>query len=248
MLPAVVARLGASELELVAAIDLCQAEDDLGVAEGCSRQRYEHEAPEREVFVPAFLLDRFEVTQAQYAQCMAAHRCDPPEPSGDERLTGRSYPVVFVDAERAARFCVWRGGRLPREDEWERAARGSSARRFPWGRQLHSAFANHGRVAMRPDERDGHFWLAPVGALAGDRTPEGIFDLAGNVAEWTSSTPSDEEVGRDRAGGDATVRAVVRGGSWAHPTTELRGSHRTWLPRTATYPDLGFRCAEDMPR
>jgi len=172
------------------------------------------------VAVGRFEIDANEVTNARWEHCRAAKRCGAP------RVTGElGQPVRGVTAEEAEAFCAYAGGRLPTGAEWILAASGAEARRFPWGftglmyrRAVFSLVKNP--CAERAD--------APE--LAGSRpdgsTPEGIADLAGNVAEWT----------RER---DGSVRA--RGGSFRVRTAaELKG----WsaVGRSGAADDIGFRC------
>jgi formylglycine-generating enzyme required for sulfatase activity len=178
------------------------------------------EAP-HDVTVPAFDLDRAEVTVARFRACSAAGAC--PKISEDSE-PGR--PVRNVSPAEASRYCEFAGGRLPSSEEWVFAAAGASGRRFPWG--------NTGLVCRRatfglsagPCARGGD---GPdfAGARADGATPEGVLDLAGNVAEWT----------RER---DGTF--VARGGSYR---SELAADLKTWAfeLRPARAGHVGFRCA-----
>src|SRR5258706_16107315 len=104
-------------------------------------------------------------------------------------------PVAAITIEEAQAYCRFAGGRLPTEDEWERAARGSVRNRFPWGRHYDPALANHGRAPLGPDPSDGFALAAPVGSFPAGASPYGLLDMAGNVWEWTSSAPLGEELG-----------------------------------------------------
>jgi formylglycine-generating enzyme len=244
------ATLGASRADALFAILLCQDEHDLAVAEGCAEARFDHERPARRVHVGTFGLDRTEVTHASWSRCVSAGRCAPPRlPASDARFTAPELPVAGVAAEEAEAYCRWVGGRLPTEQEWEKAARGvGGARRFPWGRSYHARLANHGRPPIRPDPGDGHRWAAPVGSYPDGASPYGVLDMAGNVYEWTASRPSPsdfEALGLEAQ--DPGAYRVLRGGSWSHPATSLRVTHRALLLARDARVDVGLRCAYDPP-
>jgi sulfatase modifying factor 1 len=174
--------LGATRTDVAFAILLCQDEHDLAVAEGCAAGRFAHELGTRRVHLPTFGIDRTEVTHAAWRRCMAAGRCVPPRVAGDDpRLSADAMPVSGITLAEAADYCAHAGGRLPTEEEWEKAARGDSARRFPWGSHYHARLANHGRPPLRPDPGDGFRWAAPVGSFPDGASPYGVLDMAGNV-------------------------------------------------------------------
>ncbi len=161
----------------------------------------------RRVYLSAFAIDRDEVSVADYRACILAGECGlDPLIAGDERYIVDSWPLVNVTWGEAETFCRWRGGRLPTEAEWERAARGDDNRRWPWGASERNADFNHGKeraIAMReldrvawaeiplqflgdPDDSDGAALLAPPGSYPWGEGPYGTRDQAGNVAEWTA--------------------------------------------------------------
>lgn len=174
----------------------------------------------------AFAIDAHEVTWGAWEACTAARSCA----ALVVATTDDPGQAVFgVTREEARAYCRWAGGRLPRDEEWLRAALGEVETRYPWGDPdafcLRAAFALDGRCAQGgrgPDTAGAHPWGA---------TPSGIHDLAGNVAEWVES---DEP--------------TVRGGSWAEPNaTALRPRWRKVVDATARLPWIGFRCAYDLP-
>jgi formylglycine-generating enzyme required for sulfatase activity len=161
----------------------------------------------RQVFVDAFHIDRDEVSVDEYRTCVNAGACDlDPLIAGDERYIRSGWPMVNVTWREAQDFCRWRGGRLPTEAEWERAARGDDpTATWPWGELEQRKDFNHGQPraqAMRdiermpsqtpvqffgdPDDSDGHAILAPAGSYVWGEGPFGTRDQAGNVAEWTA--------------------------------------------------------------
>lgn len=239
---------GADGLDVDYAIQLCQDEHELTLADGCGPERFQHETPAERVYLRRFGIDRTEVSRVQYQACVDAGRCSPSRVGDDDAEIGAArHPVVGVDGREAARYCAFRGGRLPTEDEWEKAARGTDdARRFPWGRVYDGGLANHGRPIVRPDASDGYLGLAPVGVLHG-RSPYGVADMAGNVWEWTSSRLRPRDLGATARPTDRDLRLVLRGGSYLHPAVSLRVTARSWLDETSSANDIGVRCAYDPP-
>jgi formylglycine-generating enzyme len=218
----------------------------------------------REATVRAFRLMRFEVTNAEFGQFVAAtgHVTDP-ERSGEgyvwfdrwravrgadwrhpqgvaSSIEGLArHPVVQVSVRDAQAYCAWRGLRLPSEGEWEYAARGSESRHYPWGneppRQRGERRANFGAErCCAPDASDGYTRTAPVGSYPRGATPLGLHDMAGNVWEWTSSAY------RTRAG-----EIALRGGGWGNDAYGLRAAYRHGNPPDIGLEMVGFRCAAD---
>ncbi len=240
---------GADHDDLAYAVQLCQDEHDLTLADGCGDERFTNEVSvEGRVYLRRYGLDRTEVSRAQYQRCVDAGVCAPSRVSDeDPELGAPSFPVVGVDGLEAARYCAFRGGRLPTENEWEKGARGThDGRRFPWGLVYDGGLANHGRPVVRPDASDGYRGLAPVGVLFG-LSPYGLADMAGNAWEWTSSRLRPIDLGPTARPTDHDQRLVVRGGSYLHPAVSMRVTARSWLDETRSAADVGFRCAYDPP-
>ena len=152
-----------------------------------------------------------------------------------------NHPVVQVSARDAATYCSWHGLRLPSEVEWEYAARGPAAHRYPWGdeapQQSGRRRANFGTIdCCAPDPADGYSYTAPVGIYPSGVSVFGLFDMAGNVWEWTSS----------RFPGDA-AKVVLRGGGWGNNPYCLRSAYRHGNPSDIGLDMVGFRCASDPP-
>jgi len=187
----------------------------------------------RRAEVPAFRIDRTEVRVNEYAHCVAAGACGRPDVGGGcnwDRSGRDDHPVNCVDWEQARAYCEWVGKRLPSEREWEKAARGTDGRTYPWGNEA----ASCSLAVMRESGATGcgESSTAPVASRAGGRSPYGIFDMAGNVLEWTADL---------HEAGDGT--RVVRGGSWQSPAVPMRASHREAMSPGLRHASVGFRCA-----
>ena len=179
--------------------------------------------------LPAFAIDRTEVTRAMYARCVSAKRCPP---VGLDLSSEPDLPITQVSWSEAKSFCVYAGGRLPTEDEWEKAARGSDGREFPWGNDVDCAKANFGNYENEgPCAGKNPGKPVAVGGYPNGKSPYGLLDMAGNVWEWVADA-------YDR---DAS-RRVVRGGSCCSYFVAPRAANRNaWDPKHRDG-DLGFRC------
>lgn len=225
---------------------------------GCADETlFADEAGAARVYVSAYGLDRREVSRSDYHACVAAGACTPAHmTSGHLGISEAEHPVAAVTWRQARDVCAFRGGRLPTEAEWERGARGDSARRFPWGRNYNERLANHGGPDMamdplrgRPVAEDGFLHAAPVGSFPLGASPFGVLDMAGNVWEWTADgyAPHSEleDVVDPRGAGENGLR-VVKGGSWRSPGFTLRVTHRSARPEAGQWVDVGVRCAYDL--
>jgi eukaryotic-like serine/threonine-protein kinase len=187
------------------------------------------ERPVKITTLPAFRMDRTEVTRAMYGHCVAARRC---KALAFVLESGANLPVTNVNWSEARAFCAFAGGRLPSEDEWEKAARGSDGREFPWGQELDCARANWGNFENEgPCAGKNPGQPVDVGSYPQGASPFGILDMAGNVWEWVA----------DRYDRDPT-RRVVRGGSCCSYFVEPRAANRNAWDPSHRDSDLGFRC------
>ena len=177
-------------------------------------------------------------------------------PFARDTFIGDDKPVVGVDWYDAYAYAAWVGKRLPTEAEWEKAARGTDERRWPWGNDWRWGRANtggekHGKdVSTSGFEKDGYIYPAPVGSFADGASPYGAFDMAGNVeewcADWYASDAYAHAAARDPKGPASGRLRVVRGGSSRSSPSAVRTA-----ARSAREPDfrtftLGFRCAKDL--
>ncbi len=240
--------MGSTPDEIVGAIADCMAQP---LKQPCLAEPFFDEGPVRRVTLSAFQLDRYEVSVRDYRRCVSARRCRAvPYFRGARRFERDELPVNLVRYQDAVRYCAFVGGRLPTEAEFERAARGLERRVYPWGALYNSRVSNHGALSFSStDDVDGYLELAPVRSFALGATPEHVFNLAGNVAEWVHDRyapeyAKDQQVdprGPD-AGSGATDR-VVRGGSYASAAPWLRGAARDHAPGDTRSARRGFRCA-----
>jgi formylglycine-generating enzyme required for sulfatase activity/predicted Ser/Thr protein kinase len=203
------------------------------------------EGPVHQVTLDAFQIDKFEVSNAQYAQCVRVGACNPPSTSRsytEINYFGNpdfdDYPVVYVTWNDAVSYCGWVGARLPTEAEWEKAARGETdARRYPWGNQ-----SDRSRANFLGDE------TTPVGSYPNGASPYGVMDMAGNVAEWVADWYRDNYYSDSHEYTNPTGPAtggykIVRGGSWRSDDWKLRISYRSYGFSWYTHYYIGFRCA-----
>jgi formylglycine-generating enzyme len=234
------------------ALVLCLFRRDAVFPGGCTEEDFADERPARRSWVSSFGLDRTEVSQREWRHCVHAGACPPPRLSeADPRVSDPRHPVAGVTWDEAGAYCRWRRGRLPTEAEWERAARGSSARQFPWGDAYNERLANHGRAGDRPDGVDGYRHAAPVDGFVDGASPYGVLQMAGNVWEWTADHYQPDAYGKDvrvdPRGPPEGVGRVVRGGSWRSPPHMMRAAHRDHRLPEQAWADVGVRCAYDAP-
>jgi sulfatase modifying factor 1 len=228
--------IGSTEAEVLSALVRCKRET---LPDRCDEATFDNETPVHRERISGFWLARTEVTVADYERCVSVGRCRAPAfEGGAARFAQPSFPVTLVSFDDAKRYCAFRGGRLPTEAEFERAARGAGRRAYPWGYGYHGKLSNHGQLGVdTTDASDGFSELSPVGSFPDGATPEGILDLAGNAAEWTADayTPT--------YGAAPTAERVVRGGSFASGAAQVRGAARVGKAPETREPTLGFRCA-----
>ncbi|MCC6694651.1 MAG: SUMF1/EgtB/PvdO family nonheme iron enzyme [Candidatus Hydrogenedentes bacterium] len=202
------------------------------------------EAPEFEFTVEPFYIDIYPVTNGQYAEFLRETGRPAPRFWGQTEYRGADQPVIGVTWDEAAAYAAWAGKELPTEAQWDFAARGKENRKYPWGNQDADAHrANYGDFLNMPSIVSMH---------EEGKTPENVYDLAGNVFEWTSDffLPYDA-ARRVEAAKSGAPRRTVRGGSWHSPPQELRCSSRKGLFPETAQPTVGFRCVlpfKSVPR
>ena len=213
----------------------------------------DYEYPYRKKAIPAFFMDRYEVTREQFAEFVkkAYGKREFWSKEGNNWRIGRTepknwripnvqelnLPAVNVNYYEAEAYAKWQGKRLPTADEWERAARYKDGRLYPWGNKPPRE-GKYFRTNFRQigSYKDKFILSAPVGSFEGDRSVEGIYDLCGNVAEWCSD-----------AYRKSKTEKAVKGGSFSSTRHRLQGHYQTGLEAERGASHIGFRCVKDTP-
>ena len=268
VVPAGPFRMGSSAQDIARGIAECRERAKPEKESACEGW-FRAEGPQREVALDAFAIDRYEVTNAQFAKFVAAtdYRTTAERdgsgwvrrqkdgtwaweevkgaswraPGGPGTSAPPNHPVVQVSWSDANAYCTWAGDRLPTEAEWEKAARGSDGRRYPWGDSWD---------ATRANARHAQKGTAAVGSFPTGSSPYGAQDMAGNVWEWTADWFAPDYYSSAPGGnpkGPATGNEhVLRGGSWVNEHFFLAVTHRVPGKPGARAANLGFRCARSI--
>jgi len=230
------------------------------------------EQPVHQVYLDGFYIDRFEVNNDQYAAFLTdigrntdaeGHLLlDLRDADAQIRYSDPGYtavpgtgqrPVAEVSWYGARAYCTWAGLQLPTEAMWEKAARGTDGRLYPWGDSIDRSRANYGKEGCcRGDDSDGFFDSAPVGSYQRGISPYGAYDMGGNVWEWVVDWYGEDYYAQspthDPPGPDTGISRVLRGGSMSSDPYRLRTTDRSGLPPSVSYLIVGFRCAaHDLP-
>lgn len=201
----------------------------------------DNEKPLHTIYIDAFYMDKYEVTNAQYRKFLSATGHKAPKYWDDPRYNAPKHPVVGINWYDAMAYAEWAGKRLPTEAEWEKAARGGlSGRKYPWGDKLTHKNANFGGTSGR--DRWEH--TAPVGSFPPNAY--GLYDMTGNVyvwcADWYDQGYYMNSPVSNPTGPDSGILRVLRGGSWHCKDNCLRCAKRYGYHPLETYQLIGFRC------
>jgi len=195
------------------------------------------------VYLDDFYIDIYEVTNAFYMECIDIGVCS--EPVYWVYYREKFYtdhPVVYVTWAQADLFCKWRDGNLPTEAQWEKAARGVDGRTYPWGEEINCSKANY-RSCNKTDTDE-------VGSYESGKSPYGIYDLAGNVWEWTADWYEDNYYQysplMNPLGPTSGIYRVMRGGAWSYRDDDLRTYNRRSGNVDGARNVIGFRCAKSV--
>lgn len=224
------------------------------------RNAYPAEFPQRKVYLDAYEIDKFEVTTVQFLKFVLATNRHPlidwQYDGGNFQETMANHPVMHVSWFDADAYCTWAGKRLPTSAEWEKAARGEDGRIYPWGNEPAGlSRANFGRTGLSGPVRDRpeRLLLYPpiisVDKYENGVSPYGVFQMAGNVAEWTADwyDPAYYKKAPDRnpKGPEKGTQRAFRGGGWIDSTPTVRPAQRNGTDPNTKMNWLGFRCARD---
>jgi formylglycine-generating enzyme required for sulfatase activity len=206
------------------------------------------EKPEHTLYLDAYQIDKYEVSNAQYRACVDEGKCQPPTQTSSwthsnyfGNPTYDDYPVIYVNWVMANAFCEWRGVRLPTEAEWEKAARGTDKRTYPWGEDIGQTFANYGEFVGD---------TTMVGSYESGKSFYGVYDMAGNVWEWVADWYSEsyyqDSPKSNPPGPESGELHLLRGGSKDMKPALIRTTVRGPFDPDGVASDFGFRCAQDV--
>jgi serine/threonine protein kinase len=216
-------------------------------------ERFDREKPIHDVYLDTYYMDTYEVTNKLYKACVDAGICVPPQNTNHYNNSEyENHPVVYVNWNMSKTYCEWRGAQLPTEAQWEKAARGTDERTFPWGEEASCSKANISSVNLVNETFYRTYCVGDttvVGSYESGKSPYGLYDMIGNVWEWVSdwysatyyqTSPSENPLGPTSG-----QSRVLRGGSWNSLTTwnEVRSFSRQYNTPTSANDLIGFRCA-----
>jgi formylglycine-generating enzyme required for sulfatase activity len=211
-------------------------------------QGADDEHPQHMVYLDAFWIDQTEVTNAQYRQCLEAGACRKPYYWDDSGYNAPDQPLVGVSWDDARTYCEWVGARLPTEAQWEKAARGTDGRKYPWGNE--DADCDRANYYGKPCACGGTDPCvgkpSQVGAHPAGASPYGALDMAGNVWEWVADWYAADYYSRSPArnpqGPDSGEYRGLRGGSWYLNDNYVRSAFRYRFIPDLRFFNWGFRC------
>ncbi len=233
--------MGSTDLEISAIVAECAV---------CEADWFRPEQPQHTVTLDAFWIDKTEVTNSQYRQCVRDGACKKPRclDRTARDFDGSDQPVVCVSWHQAQTYCEWVGKRLPTEAEWEKAARGTDGRKHPWG----NTDPDCAKANYAPCRGATMGATLQVGSHPSGASPYGALDMGDNasewVADWYDADYYSESPSRNPDGPSSGEERVVRGGSWVHSDWELRSAARDGLdPDYWSSLVVSFRCVISDP-
>ncbi|WP_455376722.1 formylglycine-generating enzyme family protein [Kaarinaea lacus] len=243
--------ISSNEMVLVPAGKFIMGTDDVDASGksqefGFNEPLYLNEQPRREIDLPAFYIDKYEVTSGQFVEFLKAlgKYSEQEIDTLKERLQMQdaNLPVRNITWHKAEEYCRFVGKRLPTEAEWEKAARGTDGREYPWGNDWNPEFVNKGQ---------GESDVMPVGSIEKGKSPYGAYEMAGNVMEWTADWYEAYPGAEYKSPNYGMKRKVARGGSWGgvgHYVIPhyFRAAYRFNFAPDQAFNDVGFRCAKDQ--
>ena len=228
----------------------------MGCNEATDKECNENEKPYHKVYLDTFFIDKYEVSVDEYSRCVQTRRCSAPGSSEScnwSKNERENHPVNCVSWDQARAYCESAGKRLPTEAEWEKAARGTDGRKYPWGDQpascdyavINSVSSSVIDFGMKEGCGRNSTW--PVGSKPKGASPFGVMDMVGNVDEWVQDwyDPSYYQKGfvKNPQGPSSGVLKTKRGGSWH--VSDYQGLHCYYRPDVMPGNWGGFRCARD---
>lgn len=213
------------------------------------------EKPQHKVYLSSYYIDKYEVTNEEYEKCVKAGVCkEPKDTTYYENPNYSDHPVIGVSWYQACSYCKFVKKRLPTEAEWEKAARGTDGRIYPWGNKWDKNKCNNWNYNGNKEDMADIYekkGTLPVGSIKSGASPYGVMDLIGNVFEWVQdiyeidyyeNSPKNNPKGPEK--GKHHQYRVLRGGSWlSKDLSELRNSARFGNEPDETGLNYGFRCA-----
>lgn len=239
------------DMVLIPAGEFTMGSDDIDASGksqefGFNEPLYLPEHPQRRIALGDYYIDKFEVSNGPFKRWLRSlGRYTEEQVIMIEqrlKLQDDQLPVRLVTWSKAQEFCFSAGKRLPTEAEWEKAARGTDAREYPWGNQWQPDYLNAGQQEQE---------LQSVGSYPAGQSPYAVFNMAGNVMEWTADWYEAYPGADYQSPYYGHKRKVARGGSWGgvgHYVIPhyFRVAYRFNFPADAAYNDVGFRCAADV--